>query len=164
MLLAIETSSLVSSVALLHEDTLKAELTIMMRCLLRSIRRISGWKSAVWKSVFVKLAGASLWNASIRTNSEERWRLVPLTRECPSSRCKRFWGIHRSIPPCSTLWWTRPMLRILIRRSWGDRQIRVCKLIDGIQIRGFVYSTNGENTLKKQSGILGFTRSEVDFD
>ena len=31
MLLAIETSSLVSSVALLHEDTLKAELTIQAR-------------------------------------------------------------------------------------------------------------------------------------
>lgn len=31
MLLAIETSSLVSSVALLHEDTLRAELTIQAR-------------------------------------------------------------------------------------------------------------------------------------
>ena len=31
MLLAIETSSLVSSVALLHDDTLRAELTIQAR-------------------------------------------------------------------------------------------------------------------------------------
>ena len=36
--------------------------------------------------------------------SGRTWPLPPLTKECPSNRCRSCWDMKRLTPPCITLW------------------------------------------------------------